>query len=327
MPQDRPPSLRLSVVVPVKDEVESLPELHRELSAVLAGLDLSYEIVFVDDRSTDGSLDEMLRLRAGDRHVRVVCLRRNFGQTAAMAAGFDHSRGEIVVTMDGDLQNDPADIPRLLDELAQGFDVVAGWRRRRHDGLVLRRLPSAVANLLINRVTGTRIHDTGCTLKAFRRELVRNLPIYAEQHRFLPAMSQSSGARVSEIVVNHRARRHGHSKYGIGRAARVLLDLFVIRMIARFAHQPLHYFGLFLLPLSGLAAAVLVLGTLEFRSGDLWQRFGLDPNWPQFVVFVSLLFLLLGVYFVLLGLLAEVAMTASGAHRRRVLDSVMTEAR
>ena len=311
----------VSVVVPVLDEEESLPHLHRELREVLLEFGRPFEIVFVDDCSRDRSREVMLGLRRADPHVRVVCLRRNFGQTAAMSAGFDHSRGEVVVTIDGDLQNDPKDIPRLVTELEKGFDVVAGWRRERHDGLVLRKLPSRVANRLINRVTGTRIHDTGCTLKAFRRKLVRNMPIYAEQHRFLPAMSQTSGARVAELVVNHRARRYGRSKYGLGRALRVLLDLFVVKMITQFADKPLHYFGLFSLPFAAIGCVILFFGVIEFNE----RQAKLAATWPQFMVFIFLLFLLLTVYFVLLGLLSELAVMASGAHRRRVLERIMTE--
>ncbi len=319
---ERVREVEISVVVPVLDEEESLPHLYRELSLTLNALGRPWEIIFVDDCSQDRSREVMLALRAGDRHVRVVCLRRNFGQTAAMLAGFDHSRGEIVITIDGDLQNDPADIPRLVEELERGFDVVAGWRRERHDGFVLRRLPSRLANRLINVVTGTAIHDTGCTLKAFRRQVVQNLPIYAEQHRFLPAMSRTSGARVTELVVNHRPRKFGHSKYGLGRAVRVFLDLFVIKMIGQFAHHPLHYFGLFSLPFALFGVVVLFFGTLEFKE----RQFELEATWPQFSLFMFLLFLLLTVYFVLLGLLSELAVTASGMHRRRVLDRIVTEA-
>lgn len=316
---DRQATVDVSVVVPVLNEEASLPVLHREIQAALDSLGRSWEVVYVDDCSTDRSREVMLALRAEDARVRVLCFRRNFGQTAAMSAGFDHSRGEIVVTIDGDLQNDPADIPRLVAELDRGYDIVAGWRKERHDGLLLRRLPSMAANRLINRITGTRVHDTGCTLKAFRRALVRNLPIYAEQHRFLPAMSRSSGARTSEVVVNHRPRRFGRSKYGLGRAARVLLDLFVIKMIAQFAHHPLHYFGLFSLPLAGVGVVFLLLGAVELPELRLVRE------WPQFAVFTFLLFVLLMVYFLLLGLLGELAVTAAGMHRRRVLDRVMTE--
>jgi len=313
------PEPRISVVVPVYNEEPSLALLYEELCTSLASE--RFELLFVDDRSTDGSLKEMLALRARDPRVRVVCFRRNFGQTAALSAGFEHARGEIVVTMDADLQNDPADIPALVAEIERGYDIAAGWRKVRHDGFFLRRLPSQLANRLIGLTTGTKVHDTGCTLKAFRAQLVKNLPIYAEQHRFLPAMSQRSGARVTELVVNHRPRRFGRSKYGLGRAVRVVLDLLTIKMIAQFSHRPLHYFGLFSLPFAAAGLAILFMGSVNYRTFDLVDR------WPEFVIFGFLLFLLLAIYFVMLGLLGELAVTASGMHRRGVLDRIMSDLR
>jgi len=312
----------ISVVVPVFNEEESLGPLHAEVCAALdgpAGAVGSWELVLVDDRSTDRSLQVMLALRERDPRVRIVRFRRNAGQTAAMAAGFDRARGRVVVTLDGDLQNDPADIPSMVKRLDEGHDIVAGWRRKRHDGFLLRRLPSLAANRLIALVTGTRIHDTGCTLKAFRRQVVKNLPIYAEQHRFLPAMSRSTGARVIEVEVNHRPRRFGRSKYGIGRAFRVFLDLFVIKMISQFAHRPLHYFGLFSLPFAAFSLMCLALGSFDF------DRFRMVAEWPQVAALSTALFLLLALHFILLGLLAELVVTASGLHRRNVLDRILAE--
>jgi glycosyltransferase involved in cell wall biosynthesis len=263
----------------------------------------------------------MLALRRADPRVVVLRFRRNFGQTAALSAGFDAARGQIVVTMDGDLQNDPADIPRLVAKMLEGYDIVAGWRKERRDGLFLRRIPSRLANRLIAWVTDTPIHDTGCTLKAFRAQLVKNLPIYAEQHRFLPAMSRGSGARIAEIVVHHRARRFGRSKYGLERALRVLLDLFVIKLISQFAHRPLHYFGLFSLPFAGLALAVLLTGIIDYRDFDLVQ------DWQKIAFCVFMLFLLPAVHFVLLGLLSELVVTASGMHRHSVLERLINRRR
>ena len=208
-------TVEISVVVPIYNEEESLAILHGEIATALDSMGergQRAEVLYVDDCSTDSSLREMLRLRASDPRVRVIKFRRNSGQTAALAAGFDESRGDIVITLDGDLQNDPADIPRLVAELDHGFDIVAGWRKKRHDGFILRRLPSMIANRLIAQVTGVSIHDTGCTLKAFRAELVKTMTIYAEQHRFLPVLSAGSGARVTELVVNHRPRQFGESK-------------------------------------------------------------------------------------------------------------------
>ena len=313
-----PPPPQVSVVVPVLDEEESLPVLYQEIRGTLEGAGIPFELILVDDHSTDGSLRVMLHLGAGDRRVRVVRFRRNFGQTAAMSAGFELARGAVVVTMDGDLQNDPADIPRLVAKLDEGYDIVAGWRRDRQDRMWTRKLPSRLANRLINMVTGTRIHDTGCTLKAFRAQVVKNFSLYAEQHRFLPAMSRSSGARVTELVVNHRARRFGASKYGLERALVVLLDLFTVKLIAQFSYRPLHYFGLFSLPFAGIAVGFLFMSTVD------WGKLSLHHEWTRMMGFVVLLFFMLAVYFVMLGLLSELAVTASGMHRRGVLDRVVT---
>jgi len=298
----------VSVVVPVLDEEPNLEILYGEIRDAFAPFDLAWEAIFVDDGSTDRSLEILVGLWREDSHVRVIQFRKRSGQTSAMAAGFDESRGRVVITMDGDLQNDPADIPLLLARLDAGADIVAGWRKRRHDGFLLRRLPSMMANRLIGLVTGTTIHDTGCSLKAFRRELVQNLPIYAEQHRFLPAMSQGSGARVEEVEVNHRPRRFGKSKYGLGRATRVILDLMTIKLITSFSQHPLQYFVGLTLPF-GLATVVLLLTALGYaREGAL------DRGLEQILVLAFLLSVMAGVYFLMLGLLAELAVKASDLH-------------
>ena len=313
---------KLSIVVPVHNEEQSLPVLYAEVRAALESgrpEPMSFELILVDDHSTDRSREVMLALRARDRRVRVICFGRNFGQTAAMSAGFEQARGRVVVTLDGDLQNDPADIPRVVACLEEGYDVVAGWRRKRYDGLFLRRVPSLIANRLINLVTGTRIHDTGCTLKAFRREVVEHMPLYAEQHRFLAAMSQGSGARVLEVVVNHRPRRFGASKYGIGRALRVLLDLLTIKMIAQFSHRPLHYFVLFALPVGAGGFLFLFMGLVD------WERMALVEEWKRLGGFVCALLFLTALDFILLGLLGELAVSASGMHRRGVLHRLVTQ--
>jgi glycosyltransferase involved in cell wall biosynthesis len=310
-----PATVDISVVVPVYDEEPSLALLHAEIVQALGSLEAAgrrCEIIFVDDRSSDGSLAVMLELRKRDPRVRVIQFRARSGQTAALAAGFDQARGAIVVTLDGDLQNDPADIPRLIAHLDQGYDVVAGWRKSRQDGFVLRRMPSRIANRLIAWVTGVAIHDTGCTLKAFRRELIEKLPIYAEQHRFLPAMSAGSGARIAEIVVNHRPRRFGRSKYGLGRATRVLLDLLSITMLSSFSQRPLRYFVLLTLPFW----ALLLLFVVDCITK--YDQISFDNNWGQVALLVYLVFFMLCLYFVMLGLLAELAVKASGMHRARV---------
>ncbi|MCZ6598578.1 MAG: glycosyltransferase family 2 protein [Planctomycetota bacterium] len=322
--------VEISVVVPVFNEEKSLPILHEELDRALRSMgDPPAEIVYVDDCSTDASLHAMLELRRRDPRVKVVKFRRNFGQTAALAAGFDVSRGRIVITIDGDLQNDPADIPRLVEEIENGYDIVAGWRRKRHDALILRRLPSLVANRLIAFVTGVPIHDTGCTLKAFRRELVKSMAIYAEQHRFLPVLSAGSGARVTEVVVNHRPRRFGESKYGIGRATRVLLDLLSVKMISQFSQRPLHYFGLLSLGALSVATVFAVVSLFSFGRASSDGTSGLSflyvGDWEMMILTVVMIVLMMFVYFVLLGLLGELVIKASGMHRRSTLDRIMSE--
>jgi glycosyltransferase involved in cell wall biosynthesis len=302
---------QITVVVPVYEEEASLPALHEEIARALTAFGRPFEIVFVDDRSGDRSLGVMLEIQRRDPRVRVIALGGRSGQTAAMAAGFDQSRGAVVVTIDGDLQNDPADIPALVTELEKGWDVVAGWRKSRQDGFVLRRLPSLVANRLIAVVSGVAIHDTGCTLKAFRREVVERLPIYAEQHRFLPLLSAGIGARITERVVNHRPRRFGRSKYGLGRAFRVLLDLLVVKMVASFSQRPLSYFALLALPFAGLFGIAFVTAILHY------DRLTQDKRWGNVALFTALVLLMICVYFLMLGLLSELAVKASGMHRSR----------
>jgi len=322
-----PPPVALSVVVPVFNEEESLPVLFAEIVAALEHLPegRNSEIIFVDDRSTDRSLEVLLELHARDPRVCIVRFRRNYGQTAGLAAGFDVARGRVVVTLDGDLQNDPADIPRLVAELEKGYDVVAGWRKKRHDGFVLRRLPSLLANRLIAWVTGVAIHDTGCTLKAFRRELVKSMALYAEQHRFLPLLSAGSGARITELVVNHRPRVYGHSKYGIGRATRVVLDLMAIKFVSQFSHRPIQYFGtISLLTLaSGFLFALIAL--IPFGRGESHLGSAGFTEWEMAVVTILCLIFSAFVYFALLGLLGELAVKASGMHRRSTLDRILNE--
>lgn len=298
----------ISIVVPVYEEEDNLRPLHAEIARALDLMGEPAEVVYVDDGSRDASLAVLLELRRADRRIRVVQFARNAGQTAAMAAGFDHARGEIVITLDADMQNDPADIPRLVSELRSGYDVVAGWRKERHDGLVLRRLPSLIANRLIAIVTGVAIHDTGCTLKAFRREVVRNMLIYAEQHRFLPAMAAGNGARVAELVVNHRPRRFGKSKYGIGRATRVLLDLMSIQLTAKFSHRPMQFFGLMAAPFAAMLAVFLIACAVHADTIHF------DNAWGRVALITFMLLFMVCAYFLMLGFLAELAVRASGLH-------------
>jgi glycosyltransferase involved in cell wall biosynthesis len=233
----------LSVVIPLYDEAENVDDLHRELTAALDPCGRSYEILLVDDGSTDGTLERLIAVEARDPRVRVLRLRRNFGQTAAFSAGFDHARGQVVVTSDGDLQNDPRDIPLLLKKLDEGYDMVCGWRRERKDPLS-KRLPSWFANRIISWATGVHLHDYGCSLKAMRSEVVSNLRLYGEMHRFIPAVASWMGVTLAEMPVKHRPRTRGSSKYGLGRILRVLLDLFTVKFLVAYGTRPAHFFGL-----------------------------------------------------------------------------------
>ncbi len=256
----------ISLVIPIYNEAEGLPALYRAVSETLEHLPQSTEIVFVDDGSKDGSAAVLDEFGAADPRVRVLHLARNYGQTAALMAGFQNSSGDVVIPMDGDGQNDPADIPRLLDKLAEGFDVVSGWRQARHDRALTRRLPSAVANRLISAVLHVRLHDYGCTLKACRREVVADVRLYGEMHRFIPIYAAWEGARVTEIPVIHHPRRFGKSKYGFGRVARVVLDLLIMYFIDRAFDRPIQFFGKIGLGFLGFSALIFALGA-DLRLG------------------------------------------------------------
>ena len=294
----------LSIVVPFFNEQENVEALHSEIVSALTSIDptrASWEIVYVDDGSTDLTGDSLRRLRAAmPENITFIGLRRNFGQTAAIAAGFSHSRGDVIVTLDGDLQNDPADIARLLAELDRGSDVVSGWRRHRRDPFLARRLPSRAANWLIGAVTWVPLHDYGCTLKAYRREIVEQLTLYGEMHRFLPAQAHWVGARVTEIPVNHRARKAGLSKYGLRRTYRVLLDLMTVRFLGTHGTKPLHAFGALGLGFIGLGILTMsVLAWLKYTTGVSFIQ---SP-----LLLLSALFVILGGQSILLGLLAEIS--------------------
>ena len=288
----------VSVVVPVLNEEESLPLLHESLTEVMAESTLSYEIIVVDDGSSDRSLEVLRGLQTEDGHLRVVCFRRNFGQTAAFAAGFDRARGEIVVTIDADLQNDPADIPALVSKLREGYDVVSGWRVERQDRFLDRRLPSLVANRFIGWATGVRIHDYGCSLKAYRRDVLADVRLYGELHRFIPALAHAAGARVAEIPVRHYPRRFGETKYGISRTLKVLLDLLVVRFLMSYSTRPIHVFGLL-----GMVSALIgtvILSYLGVVRLVFQQDIGNRP-----ITLLAILLVVVGVQLVTSGLLAE----------------------
>ena len=291
----------ISVVVPIYNEVESLPYLVEAIATVLSETELSYEIICVDDGSTDGSTNWLKEKAANRTDLRAVILRRNYGQTAAMSAGFHHSRGRAIATIDGDLQNDPIDIPLLFAKLEEGYDLVSGWRKNRQDAKLTRLLPSKIANWLIGRVTGVKLHDYGCSLKAYRAELVADLNLYGELHRFLPALAFIEGARIAEMPVRHHARRYGKSKYGLGRTFRVLMDLFVIVFIKKFLTRPMHVFGLLgLLSMTVGTALGLYLTVLKLGFG---QSIGQRP-----LLILAVLLFLTGVQSLSFGLLAELGM-------------------
>lgn len=292
------PAPILSVVIPVLNEAPNLGPLHRELTESLSRLGRPYEVIFVDDGSTDESFEILSRLQRADGHMRVAQLRRTFGQTAAFAAGFALARGSIIVTADGDGQNDPADIGALVRRLDEGFDVVCGWRRDRKDPFLSRRLPSQVANRLISWATGVRLNDYGCSLKAFRAEVIKPLRLYGEMHRFLPALASEIGVRIAELPVNHRARRGGRSKYGIGRTLRVVLDLLTVKFLVSYSTRPLQIFGL-VGGLMGTAGAV-ILGVLGYQKIVLQTELANRP-----IVLLGILLVFTGVQLVTLGLLAE----------------------
>lgn len=288
----------LSAVVPVFDEVGSLASLHAELAAALVETGRPYEILFVDDGSTDGSAGVLAALQARDPRVGVVRLARNYGQTAALAAGFDHAVGDVIVTLDGDGQNDPRDIPGLLARLEDGADVVVGWRAPRYDDWLTRQVPSAVANVLIGWITGVRLRDYGCALKAYRRSVTQGLRLYGEMHRFIPALASDLGARVAEVRVHHRPRRSGRSKYGLLRTPRVLLDLIAVKFLTSYSTRPIQVFGGV-----GLACSALGLG-ITLTMGVQRLFFGV-PLASRPVVWLGILLTLMGLQFITMGLLGE----------------------
>ena len=293
-----PWSLGISVVVPVFNEEGSVGELARRLVAVLEAMGTTWEVVFVDDGSRDRTVEILRQANLLEPRVKLVRFRRNFGQTAALAAGFDFAAGEIVVTMDGDLQNDPADIPRLVAKIGEGFDLVNGWRVKRQDTFLTRRLPSMIANSLISFITGVKLHDYGCTLKAFRHEVAKHVSLYGELHRFIPAIASGMGVEVAEIPVNHHPRTTGKSKYGLFRTVKVLLDLITVKFLLSYSTRPIHIFGL--IGLMSAAVGVGIGGWLSYQR--LFQNVPL-ANRP--ILFLAVLLVIVGVQFVTMGLLAE----------------------
>ncbi len=291
-------SFELSVVIPIRNEAPAIPELVSEFTATLAGWGRAFEIIVVDDGSTDDSFQILARLQAADPRLRVIRFRRNFGQTAAFAAGFAHARGRLIATSDGDLQNDPRDIPSMVEWIEKGYDIVCGWRKERKDTLS-RRVPSALANQLISAVTRVRLHDYGCSLKVFRAEVIKPLKLYGEMHRFLPAIASEQGVAIKEVEVNHRARKYGQSKYGISRTVRVVLDLVTVKFLLSYATRPLQIFGLIGLVMG--AGGVIICGWLAILR--LRELASLSQRMPLLLLGILLIFT--GFQLVTLGLLAE----------------------
>ncbi|GFO60916.1 glycosyl transferase [Geomonas silvestris] len=290
----------LSIVVPIYNEEDNVPVLHARISEALADTGLDYELILVDDGSSDNSYAGLKLAASQDPRVKVVKLRRNFGQTAAMAAGFDNATGRVVIPMDGDLQNDPLDIPLLLARIDEGYDVVSGWRKDRKDTFINRRLPSILANGFISRMTGVHLHDYGCTLKAYRREVLEDVNLYGEMHRFVPALAHQVGARVTEMPVRHHERLHGVSKYGISRTMKVILDLMTVKFLLSYSTKPIQLFGRW--GIYTLFAGCLTGGVTLYMK--FFEQTSMNRN-PLLILTAFLLFM--GVQFIVLGLLAELS--------------------
>ena len=293
----------LSLVIPVYNEEKNLPLLYQEITTSLKRLDTSYEIIFVDDGSLDASYAALKTFQKQDARVIIIKLRKNFGQTPALSAGFDHARGEIIITLDADLQNDPNDFPLFVQKIEEGHDIVSGWRRKRKDRFLNRRLPSIIANWLISFITRVKLHDYGCTLKAFRKEVIKNIKLYGELHRFIPAIASELGVSITEVEVNHRPRRFGKSKYSIFRFPRVILDLMTVKFLLSYSTRPLQIFG-FIGSLSGLAGGVIGL-ILSYQKLILKQSIGGRP-----LLLLAILLIVIGIQFITLGLLAEIMVRA-----------------
>lgn len=314
----------ISVVVPLLNEQDNLVELYLQITNALRKTATMYEIIFVDDGSTDNSFQILSGFHQKDSNVRVIRFRKNFGQTAAMSAGFTHARGQIIIPMDADLQNDPADIPKMVEKLNEGYDVVSGWRKERHDHVVARLLPSRIANWIIARTTGVGIHDFGCTLKAYRREVLAETRLYGEMHRFIPALASWAGANITEMVVNHRPRTAGVAKYGLGRTFKVVLDLMSVKFLGTFSTKPIYVFG----GLGGFCGLAALLCGLVL----IYQKLALGLSMNRNALFyLTVLMITTSVQFILMGLLAELLVRTYHESQNRptyvireILDSAAT---
>ncbi len=287
----------ISVVVPLLDEEGNVGPLYEQIKGALSDKH-SYEIIFIDDGSVDKSFEILSKIQKSDSSVRIIRFRKNFGQTAALSAGFKHSRGKIIVALDADLQNDPADIPAMVAKLNEGYDVVSGWRKKRHDNAITRLIPSKIANWLIARITGVKLHDFGCTLKVYRKEVLTETKLYGEMHRFIPALASWSGAQITEMVVNHRPRTAGVAKYGLGRTFKVVLDLITVKFLGSYSTKPIYIFG-------GLGL-VTGFGAIVCGLAVLYQKFatGFSMNRNPLLI-LTVLLIMATIQFILMGLLAE----------------------
>lgn len=293
-------AINVSFIIPVYNEIENVDALVAEVQRAGKQLNRTYEIILVDDGSTDGTVMRLRKLAKTNPELRVICLKRNYGQTAATSAGFSHARGAYIVTLDGDLQNDPADVPKLVDQLeSEGLDIISGWRKNRQDKAITRKLPSMIANYLIGRTTGVKIHDYGCSLKVYRAEVAKEVPLYGEMHRFIPALASIDGATIKEVVVNHRARTAGKSKYNLSRTFKVVLDLMTVLFMKRFFTRPLHMFGR--VGLLFLLAGAAILGALVFEKFAYHESIGTRP-----LLMLGVLLVVTGFQFFSTGLIAEI---------------------
>ncbi len=291
----------LSIVIPVYNEEDSIDPLYKSLIPVLEGTGRKYEVILIDDGSRDKSFDKLKNLHDKNRNFKIIKFRRNFGQTQAMSAGFDYSSGQIIITMDADLQNDPADIPNILKKMDEGYDIVSGWRKDRKDKLFSRRLPSVIANRMISRLFNVRLHDYGCTLKAYRKDILDNIELYGEMHRYIPAVASWMGVKVAEIPVNHHPRKYGKAKYGISRTTRVILDLITIKFLLTYSKKPMQIFGL----LGFIATIVGFILTTWLIVERVFFNIGLADR-PLFIL--SIFVFLAGIQFITMGLLGEIMM-------------------
>ena len=308
----------LSMIIPVYNEAQNLPLLYASIKQVMEPIKQKWEVIFVDDGSTDESLDVLQSFVKKDPwHVRAVVFRRNFGQTAAIAAGIDHAQGETIVLLDADLQNDPADIPRLLAKLDEGYDLVSGWRKDRKDSQLTRTLPSNIANWLISRVTGVHLHDYGCTLKAYRRTVLGGFRLYGEMHRFIPVFAHSVGARITEITVSHHPRKFGKANYGLERTAKVILDLFTVKFLLDYSHKPIRLFG-------GAGALLMLLGSADLLFLFIRRTFFNVPAFSSPLLQIGVMFFIMGFQSILMGLIAELLARTYHESQKKTTYTVRT---